>query len=83
MTTADLPSDLDRLADARAAYAALADRVAAGEPWPLAEHFGTEPEANLVAFCSDIGISPTRSATMLSVMLASAFIARQALGRVG
>jgi hypothetical protein len=46
MTTAHLPSDLDRLADARAAYTALADRVAAGEPWPLAEHFGTEPEAS-------------------------------------
>ncbi|MDF2734263.1 MAG: hypothetical protein K0S97_886 [Chloroflexota bacterium] len=46
MTTADLPSDLDRLADTRAAYAALASRVAAGEPWPLAEHFGTEPEAS-------------------------------------
>lgn len=38
------------------------------------------PQAHLVAFCSDIGISPTRSATMLSVMLASAFIARQAWG---
>jgi hypothetical protein len=46
MTTADLPSDLDRLADARAAYAALAPRVVTGEPWPLAEHFGTEPEAS-------------------------------------
>jgi len=38
------------------------------------------PQAHLVAFCSDIGISPTRSATMLSVMLASAFLARQAWG---
>jgi MFS family permease len=38
------------------------------------------PQAHLVAFCSDIGISPTRSATMLSVMLASAFVARQAWG---
>jgi MFS family permease len=38
------------------------------------------PQAHLVAFCSDIGISPTRSATMLSVMLASAFIARQLWG---
>jgi hypothetical protein len=46
MTTADLPSDLDRLADTRGAYAALRHRVAAGEPWPLAEHFGTEPEAS-------------------------------------
>ena len=38
------------------------------------------PQAHLVAFCSDIGITPTRSATMLSVMLASAFIARQLWG---
>src|SRR5262245_26931892 len=38
------------------------------------------PQAHLVAFCSDVGISPTRSATMLSVMLASAFVARQAWG---
>ena len=46
MTTSDLRTDLDRLADARAAYAALASRVAAGEPWPLATAFGTEPEAS-------------------------------------
>ncbi len=46
MTTPDLPSDLDRLAEVRAAYAGLASRVTAGEPWPLAEHFGTEPEAS-------------------------------------
>jgi MFS family permease len=38
------------------------------------------PQAHLVAFCSDIGISPTRSAVMLSVMLAAAFVARQAWG---
>ena len=38
------------------------------------------PQAHLVAFCSDIGISSTRSATMLSVMLAAAFLARQAWG---
>jgi MFS family permease len=38
------------------------------------------PQAHLVAFCSDIGISPARSATMLSVMLAAAFFARQAWG---
>jgi MFS family permease len=38
------------------------------------------PQAHLVAFCSDIGISPARSAIMLSVMLASAFLARQAWG---
>jgi MFS family permease len=33
-----------------------------------------------VAFCSDIGITPARSAMMLSVMLAAAFVARQAWG---
>jgi MFS family permease len=38
------------------------------------------PSAHLVAFCSGIGISPTHSAVMLSVMLAAAFIARQAWG---
>ena len=35
-----------RLAVARAIYGRLGPRVAAGEPWPLAEHFGTEPEAS-------------------------------------
>jgi hypothetical protein len=45
MTTPDLPAELDRLADLRAAYASLAPRVISGEPWPLAERFGTEPEA--------------------------------------
>ena len=38
------------------------------------------PQAHLVAFCTDIGISPARGATMLSVMLAAAFVARQAWG---
>jgi MFS family permease len=38
------------------------------------------PQAHLVAFCSDMGITPTRSATMLSIMLAAAFLARQAWG---
>jgi MFS family permease len=38
------------------------------------------PSAHLVAFCSGIGISPTHSAVMLSVMLAAAFVARQAWG---
>src|SRR5215218_881886 len=38
------------------------------------------PQAHLVAFCSDMGITPIRSATMLSVMLAAAFVARQAWG---
>jgi len=35
-----------RLEAARAAFAALVPGVAAGEPWPLAEAFGTEPEAS-------------------------------------
>ena len=35
-----------RLATSRAAFAALHPRVAAGEPWPLAEDFGTGPEAS-------------------------------------
>ncbi|MEX1171482.1 MAG: hypothetical protein WEG56_02605 [Chloroflexota bacterium] len=39
-------SDLDRLADLRAAYSMLDGRVAAGEPWALATSFGTEPEAS-------------------------------------
>ena len=38
------------------------------------------PSAHLVAFCSGIGISPTHSALMLSVMLAAAFVARQLWG---
>ena len=40
-----MPNELDRLASLRAAYADLRPRVAAGEPWPLASAFGTEPEA--------------------------------------
>src|SRR5260370_6097478 len=38
------------------------------------------PSAHLVAFCSGIGINPTHSAIMLSVVLAAAFLARQAWG---
>ncbi len=37
---------LARLPALRAAYAALRPRVEAGAPWPLAERFGTEPEAS-------------------------------------
>jgi hypothetical protein len=40
-----MPTDLERIAAARRAYADLAPRVMAGEPWPLATAFGTEPEA--------------------------------------
>jgi len=46
MTTGDLPTDLDRLADARADFDALQSRVIDGDPWPLAEAFGTQPEAS-------------------------------------
>jgi MFS family permease len=38
------------------------------------------PQAHLVAFCSDIGISPVHGAAMLSVLLASAFLSRQVWG---
>ena len=34
------------------------------------------PPGHLVAFCSDLGISPTRGALMLSVLLGSAFVSR-------
>jgi hypothetical protein len=40
-----MPTELERIAAARRAYADLAPRVMAGEPWPLAAAFGTEPEA--------------------------------------
>ena len=38
------------------------------------------PAAHLVAFCGDIGITPTHGAAMLSVMLGCAFLARQLWG---
>jgi MFS family permease len=38
------------------------------------------PSSHLVAFCSDIGISPVRGAAMLSVLLGCAFISRQFWG---
>ena len=38
------------------------------------------PAAHIVAFCGDIGIKPTHGAAMLSLMLASAFLARQFWG---
>jgi MFS family permease len=40
------------------------------------------PQAHLVAFCSDIGISPVQGAAMLSVLLGTAFISRQFWGYV-
>lgn len=39
-------TNLDRIADAQATYAALRTRIEAGEPWPLAADFGTGPEAS-------------------------------------
>lgn len=49
-TPSDRPTDADpeveRLAAARLAYAELAPRVVAGDPWPLADDFGTGPEAS-------------------------------------
>lgn len=36
----------DRLAASKAAFVAIQPRVAAGEPWPLADDFGTGPEAS-------------------------------------
>jgi MFS family permease len=38
------------------------------------------PASHLVAFCGDVGISPSHGAAMLSVMLAFAFISRQFWG---
>lgn len=38
------------------------------------------PASHLVAFCGDVGITPTHGAAMLSVMLTCAFISRQFWG---
>jgi MFS family permease len=38
------------------------------------------PQAHLVAYCSDLGISPVHGAAMLSVLLAAAFLSRQFWG---
>jgi MFS family permease len=38
------------------------------------------PQAHLVAFCSDLGISPAHGAAMVSVLLGAAFFSRQAWG---
>ena len=39
-------TDVERIAAARRAYAELAPRIMAGEPWALAEDYGTGPEAS-------------------------------------
>jgi hypothetical protein len=41
-----MTTDLDRIAAARRDYRDLEPGVSAGEPWPLAEDFGTGPEAS-------------------------------------
>jgi MFS family permease len=38
------------------------------------------PNSHIVAYCSDIGISPVRGAAMLSVLLGCAFVSRQFWG---
>jgi nitrate/nitrite transporter NarK len=38
------------------------------------------PQAHLVAFCSDLGISPAHGAAMVSVLLGAAFLSRQVWG---
>lgn len=38
------------------------------------------PQAHLVAFCSDLGISPVQGAAMVSVLLGAAFLSRQFWG---
>lgn len=41
-----LADEISRLQAASAALVALRSQVEAGEPWPLSEHYGTEPEAS-------------------------------------
>ena len=45
-TLAAVTTDVERILSARRAFADLAPRVIDGEPWPLAEDFGTGPEAS-------------------------------------
>jgi MFS family permease len=40
------------------------------------------PQAHLVAFCSDLGISPAHGAAMVSVLLGAAFFSRQVWGAI-
>ena len=40
------------------------------------------PQSHLIAFCTDLGISPQRGASMLSVLLGTAFISRQVWGAI-
>jgi hypothetical protein len=45
-TSSDHGAEIDRIGAAQTAYAGLEQRVLDGEPWPLAEDFGTGPEAS-------------------------------------
>jgi MFS family permease len=38
------------------------------------------PQTHLIAFCTDLGITPERGAAMLSVLLGTAFVSRQVWG---
>ena len=40
------------------------------------------PQGHLVAFCSDLGISPAHGAAMVSVLLGTAFVSRQIWGAI-
>jgi MFS family permease len=73
--------------------AALADRRVIG--WPPNLVYGmlaaaifmccvpmSMPQGHLVAFCTDLGISATLGATMLSVLLGCAFLSRQVWGLI-
>ena len=40
------------------------------------------PQSHLVAFCSDLGISPVHGAAMVSVLLGAAFVSRQIWGAI-
>ena len=41
-----MSSDIERISAARRAYAELGPRLLDGPPWPLAEDYGTGPEAS-------------------------------------
>jgi MFS family permease len=71
--------------------AAHADKTVMG--WPPNLVFGLQmcaiftccvpmsmPQGHLVAFCSDLGISPAHGAAMVSVLLGTAFVSRQVWG---
>ena len=45
-TLAAMTTEIERIGAARSAYAELAPRVMAGEPWSLADDYGTGPEAS-------------------------------------